>query len=93
MEEVNNLIGLSRRFVGGETAADQFSEEFIGRFFDHEDEIYEHDQRVHSLLDEIRSAAARFEPNEAIRAEERDYINAAQLQAVVRQVLDQLPND
>lgn len=90
MKEIEALVGLAQAFLDGQLAGDRFADEFIGLLFDHEEEIYGHDKRVHALLDDIREGAALFESQDAVREADGALLSEDQLRRIVRTALEKL---
>lgn len=84
---VQNLIGICQRFLDGKLAADAYVTEFDQTFHETEEALPE---PAYSIFDEIAVVNDLFEPNDAIRKEEKILLDEDRLRDEVKRRVLQL---
>jgi len=85
MNALSRLLTITNSYLSQEMDVNDYIDEFEGVLFDNEDEIFNWNSAIHSLLDNIRNAGGYFEPEEALRLDDPSYIDENQFRDIVQQ--------
>ena len=78
------LLAITNSYLAQEMDVNDYIDEFEVVLFDNEDEIFNKNSNIHSLLDNIRDAGGYFEPEEALRLDDPSYIDENQFREIVQ---------